>query len=84
MSPVPQQVDKILKIVQRIPDGDLVSSRELATVMNLTELRGLTLNHEVLRDFRHMVGRKLYWGNAITIGILREKLARNEDSNETE
>lgn len=84
MSPVPPQVDKVLAIIRRIPDGDLISSRELAAAMNLTELRGLTLNHKVLKEFRQTVGRKLYWGNTRTIGMLREKLAGNEGSNETE
>ena len=76
---VPRQVKVIIEILNKLPTNELLTSREIAQKLGLSELRGLTINHPALADHREKVKNVLFWGRSTSIVHLRDKLAASKD-----
>lgn len=77
MRPTPPQVVKIIKILSKLPLGQIITTAELAGKLGIAELRGTTAKHEALSNHRERVNAKMYWGSIDSIIELRKRMNGN-------
>ena len=62
----PRMVRRIKDFCLAIPDGDVVTSKEVAAGLNVSTIRTWT-THPSLRPYRVELARQVWWGNPSTI-----------------
>jgi hypothetical protein len=72
---VPRTVRVVLALLDGFPDGLLITTRELAIRVQRSYESMTSLTPDpALRRYRHLIQRKLYWGNRKTIKAARKEL----------
>jgi len=75
LSKSPAAVVKIKAVLEKIPDDELLTTRQLAAAAGYSQ--SYTKGHlpdEALLPFRCKIQSRLYWGNAKTIQKLKQRL----------
>lgn len=66
LSQEPRMVRRIKDFCLAIPDGDVVTSQEVAAGLEVTTIRTWAA-HPALRPYRIALARQVWWGNPKTI-----------------
>lgn len=79
VGPIPPQVEKIAAFLDKLPFGELLTSREVSARLRCSR-NGDSFSHPAVSEYKERIGNKLFWGSKKTISDLRKKL--NEDTDE--
>jgi hypothetical protein len=77
-SRVPPRATKIIALVEKLPFGELLTTRELTGRMDMSDID----NHQSLQDYQELVDHRLFWGSRESIAQLRKQLAEPEESHD--
>lgn len=66
LSNEPRMVRRIKDFCLAIPDGDVVTSKEVAAGLNVTTIKDWGA-HPALQPYRVTLARQVWWGNPNTI-----------------
>ena len=72
-APTPPRVQKIISLLEKLPTGDLWTTRELMDRTGLS-FSGGAIQSSALNEYREKVDNKLFWGSRKSIAQLRKQL----------
>lgn len=74
---IPPAVRKIISLLERLPFGNLLTTREISLQSGLA-VNGSQMGHPGLDEYCEKVDNKKFWGNRKSIAQLRKQLAETE------
>jgi len=78
--PIPPRVQKIINLLNTLPENELLTTMEMTSRLGLSTSGGSFSSYLVLIPYRAKVDNKLFWGNRKSIVQLQAQLAESEET----